>query len=73
MDWQRTRIRPTGEVEVSGNTRTGVGKEVFMGRPKDVNYHEVALALCYFGMIHHDPSALALAEKVAAWSARPLR
>ena len=73
MDWQRTRIRPTGEVEVSGNTRTGVGKEVFMGRPKDVNYHEVALALCYFGMIHHDPSALALSEKVAAWSARPRR
>jgi hypothetical protein len=67
MTWQRTRILPTGEVEVAGNTRTGVGKEVYMGRAKDVNYHEVALALCYYGMIHHDPSALALAEKVGAW------
>ena len=67
MTWERTRIQPTGEVEVKGNTRTGVGKEVFMGHAKDVNYHEVALALCYFGMIHDDPSALALAEKVGAW------
>ena len=70
MAWERTRILPTGEVEVKGNTRTGVGKEVFMGHAKEVNYHEVALALCYFGMIHHDPSALALAEKVGAWPDR---
>ena len=67
MAWERTRIQPTGEVEVKGNTRTGVGKEVYMGHAKNVNYHEVALALCYFGMIHDDPSALALAEKVCAW------
>jgi hypothetical protein len=73
MSWERTRILPTGEVDVAGNTRTGVGKEVYMGRAKDVNYHEVALALCYFGMIHDDPNALTLAEKVAAWSARPRR
>ena len=68
MAWERTRIQPTGEVEVKENTRTGVGKEVFMGRAKEVNYHEVALALCYFGMMHDDPAALALAEKVHAWS-----
>jgi hypothetical protein len=70
MAWQRTRIRPTGEVEVQGNTRTGVGKEAFMGRPKEVNYREVALALCYFGQIHHDADALALGEKVLAWPTR---
>ena len=70
MAWERTRILPTGEVEVKDNTRTGVGKEVIMGHAKEVNYHEVALALCYFGMIHHDPSALALAEKVGAWPGR---
>jgi hypothetical protein len=70
MAWQRTRIRPTGEVEVQGNTRTGVGKEAFMGRPKEVNYREAALALSYFGLIHHDPAAVALAEKVLAWPHR---
>jgi len=73
MVWERTRIRPTGEVEVRGNTRTGVGKEAFMGHPKNVNYREVALALCYFGMIHDNPSDLALAENVCAWSARARR
>jgi hypothetical protein len=67
MAWERTRIRSSGEVEVRDNTRTGVGKEAFMGRPKEVNYREVALALCYFGMSHDDPACLELAEKVAAW------
>jgi hypothetical protein len=64
MDWERTRIKPSGEVEVAGNTRTGLGQEHMMGKPKTVNYHEVTLALCYFGMTHDDPGALALAEKV---------
>ena len=66
MAWQRTRIKPTGEVEVVGNTRTGVGKETFMGRPKNVNVPEVALAFIYFGMVHNDAEALTLAEKVIA-------
>jgi len=33
-------------------------------------YREVALALCYFGMTHDDPSAIALAEKVEKWPSR---
>jgi len=70
MAWERIRIKPTGEVEVQGNTRTGLGQETMMGHPKNVNYHEVELGLCYFGMIHNDPSALALAEKVHSWSAK---
>ncbi len=73
MAWERTRVRPTGEVEVKGNTRTGVGKEVYMGKPKEVNYREVALAFCYFGMIHDTPGDLELAEKIAAWAARVRR
>ena len=68
MAWERSRIKPTGEVEVAGNTRTGLGQEQMMGKPKTVNYREVTLALCYFGMTHSDPAALALAEKVNAWS-----
>lgn len=70
MAWQRTRIRPTGEVEVAGNTRTGLGQERGMGQTKGVNYREVALALCYFGMTHDDPGAIALAEKVQAWPSK---
>jgi len=71
MIWQRTRIKPTGEVAVAGNTRTGVGKEVFMGQPKNVNYTEVVLAFTYFGMLHDDAEALVLAKKILAWSNRP--
>jgi hypothetical protein len=67
MAWQRTRIRPNGEVEVAGNTRTGLGQEQMMGHAKGVNYREVTLAFMYFGMIHNDPEALQLAEKVAAY------
>lgn len=71
MTWLRTRIRSDGEVEVKDNTRTGVGKEVFMGKPKGVNYREVALAFMYYGMLHQDPEALRLAEKVVHYSSDP--
>ena len=68
MDWQRTRIKPTGEVEVEGNTRTGVGKEPSpTGVPKHVNYNEVAQALWYYGALHNDPEIIDLALKVQAW------
>ncbi len=70
MAWERSRIKPTGEVEVAGNTRTGLGQEHMMGKPKTVNYREVTLALSYFGMIHDDPASLALAERVNSWSNR---
>ena len=49
---------------------TGLGHEEMMGKPKTVNYREATLALCYFGMFYDDPAALALAEKVHAWSNR---
>ncbi len=71
MAWERARILPTGEVQVTGNTRTGLGQEHMMGQPKKVNYREVTLALCYFGMLHDDRSALELAEKVHAWGEHP--
>lgn len=64
MAWQRTRVLPSGEVLIAGNTRTGSGQEQMMGHPKDVNYREVALAFAYFGMTHKDAEALQLAEKV---------
>lgn len=68
MIWQRTRIKPTGEVEVGGNTRTGIGKEAgISGTPKGVNYHEVAMTLLYYGFIYDDPTALPLGEAVEAW------
>ena len=65
MAWQKARIKPTGEVEVEGNTRTGVGKEPSKsGIPKQVNYGEVSQTLWYYGVLHDDPGSIALALKV---------
>jgi len=70
--WQVTRILPNGEVNVAGNTRTGVGKELspFDGKPKKVNYTEVAMALTLYGTIHQDAEALAAADRVVAFMQR---
>ncbi len=72
VGWELTRIRETGEVDVTGNTRTGVGKEKsYSGQPKNVNYTEVVLALTYYGLVHHDPAVLAAADRVFAYMQRP--
>ena len=72
VSWELTRFRESGEVDVTGNTRTGVGKEKsFSGQPKDVNYNEVVLALTYYGLVHGDAKALAAADRVFAYSRRP--
>ena len=70
--WELTKIRDTGEVDVTGNTRTGVGKEKsYTGQPKNVNYNEVVFALTYYGLVHQDQAALAAADRVFAYSRRP--
>ena len=67
--WQITRVLPSGEVDVRGNTRTGVGKEPnAWGVAKTVNYKEVVLALTIYGLIHQDQAALAAADRVFAYS-----
>lgn len=70
--WQISRVRETGEVEITGNTRTGVGLEPgYDGKPKNVNYGEVSMALTIYGVVHNDAQALAAAERALAWSRRP--
>ncbi|MBK7598697.1 MAG: hypothetical protein IPJ07_09290 [Acidobacteria bacterium] len=70
--WQVSRIRENGEVDVTGNTRTGVGKEPsYFGEPKTVNYGEVVQALTLYGLVRNDKSALAAADRAFAfWRAR---
>ena len=66
--WQLTKIRANGEVDVTGNTRTGVGKEKsYTGQPKDVNYNEVVFALTYYGLAHQDQTTLTAADRVFAF------
>jgi hypothetical protein len=69
--WQLTRIRESGEVDVTGNTRTGVGRETsYFGQPKNVNYNEVVLALTFYGLAHKDAAALDAAGRVFAYLQR---
>jgi hypothetical protein len=66
--WQLSVIKPSGEVDVSGNSRTGVGKEVsYGGAPKNVNYPEVYQALFLYGVVHDDEAARAAAARVFAY------
>ena len=71
--WQLTRILPNGAVDVSNNTRTGVGKESdpFTGQAKGVNYTEVIYALTLYGLIHQDAAALAAADRVFNYRQKP--
>lgn len=71
IEWQLGRVLPSGEVDVRGNTRTGVGKEVsYHGEPKNVNYTEVVLALTYYGTVRRDARALDAARRVFDYSRR---
>ncbi len=69
MKWQLSRVKPTGEIDVTGNTRTGVGKEAspFTGEAKSVNYGEVVQAFTLYGLIHGDQAALEAADRVFAF------
>jgi len=62
--WELERIAPNGKVSVAENTRTGKRQEKFFGKPKDVNYAEVALALFYWSSISGDLEAAMKATKV---------
>ncbi len=70
MKWELSRIKPNGQIDVSGNTRTGVGKEPspYSGEAKGVNYGEIVQALTLYGLIHHDKECLDAAERVFAFS-----
>ena len=66
--WQLSRIRENGEVDVTGNSRTGVGKEKsYFGDAKNVNYGEVVQALTLYGLVRNDPACLAAADRVFAY------
>jgi hypothetical protein len=77
--WLVGRIAEDGSVNTEGNTRTGAGQEIWMGKPKQVNYHEVLRCLLYYTArcrLRGNPDANAdaavqrLAERIAR-AARP--
>ncbi len=64
MQWELGRIGPDGRVEVTGNTRTGMGQERWMGHAKGVNLSEVTLCLLYHWARTGDEPSLAAARRI---------
>jgi hypothetical protein len=65
--WEIGRVGPDGRVDVTGNTRTGLGQEQWMGRDKDVNLSEVTFCLLYHYVRTGDCAALAAAQRIVEW------
>ncbi len=62
--WELSRIGPEGEINVTGNTRTGLGQEQWMGHPKGVDLSEITLCLLYGYARTGDKNALAAARRI---------
>jgi hypothetical protein len=63
------RERVLRDVDVIGNTRTGVEMESsIFGEPKNVNYREVVQALTIYGLVREGKASLAVANPMlASW------
>jgi hypothetical protein len=68
--WEIGRVKETGEVNVSGNTRTGLGQEAFLGTAKQVDYIHVVLALFYYAAYANDREAYAAASRAYKYASR---
>jgi hypothetical protein len=64
VGWEVGRIGPDGRIDVTGNTRTGLGQERWMGHEKDVNQSEVTLCLLYDYARTGSRSSLAAARRI---------
>jgi len=62
--WELGRIGPDGQVNVTGNTRTGLGQEQWMGHRKGVNLSEITLCLLYRYARTGNKDALAAARRI---------
>jgi hypothetical protein len=62
--WEIGRVGRDGQIDITGNTRTGFGQERWMGHEKGVNLSEITLCLLYFHARTGDPRALAAAQRI---------
>jgi hypothetical protein len=64
VQWEIDRVGPDGRIDVTGNTRTGLGQEQWMGHTKDVNLSEITLCLLYHYARTGNPQSLAAARRI---------
>lgn len=64
MDWQLTRILPSGEISTKGNTRVYPGGESFLGNEKTVDVEKTIRALKYFASLTDNSTYNNIANQV---------
>jgi hypothetical protein len=64
VEWERKRVSVDGQIDVTGNTRTGLGQEKWMGHEKGVNESEVTLCLLYDYTRTNNKESLSAAERI---------
>ncbi len=64
VHWEVGRVGPDGQVDVAGNTRTGLGQEQWMEHEKGVNLSEITLCLLYHYARTGDRQSLAAAQRI---------
>ena len=57
-------VGPDGQIDVTGNTRTGLGQEQWMGHEKEVNESEVTLCLLYDFARTENKDSLSAAQRI---------
>ena len=62
--WELRRVGLDGRIDVTGNTRTGLGQEQWMGHPKGVDLSEITLCLLYHYARTGGKDALAAARRI---------
>jgi hypothetical protein len=71
VQWELEHVLPTGEIEVSSNSRTGLGQEQYFGKRKEINYGEAVLALLYDGAATANPKVLSTAARTFSFRFGP--
>jgi hypothetical protein len=62
--WELSRVTDDGRVETAGNTRTGLGQEVYFGHYKGVDTPTVVRALAEYAAVAHIAAAEQTAEAI---------
>ncbi len=71
LEWEKTRILPTGEISIVGNTRIA-GKETgTLGKVKGVDHKMVFRGFAYWGLVTGNQQWLEIAKRVSAHYSRP--
>lgn len=66
IQWELGRVGPDGKINTENNTRVRPGGEAFMGKEKQVNVGEIALAMLYHHARTGDENALKAVRRIAA-------